>query len=494
MGKKYFLSIDRGQSAIKAAFLDFHADICFIESVDCQPIQSPHPGWAQQDMNFIWDQTVAIIRSLLENSGVRPEEIAAVSFSGQGGGNFLISEDGKAVYPGVLSMDRRHEEVYSGNVSPIEVPRTIAFMLWLKEHHPDVYKNTRWILGSKDWIRYCLTGNANADMSDTPAPVNYVTGEYSKECAQLAGIPECVEKLPPLKYASQICGSVTRKAAEETGLLAGTPVVMGAHDMIACSAGCGGHRQGHLTIIMGTMGINIAVFDNNVELLECNPGECFEFGGISKGVKTVTTSIGSGCNTVNWMLDLFFEKEKEEARQKNQSIFTLLEEKLLGKEPTDIIFQPYLLGTFYNSNAKAGILGMSDQTKKEDILLALFQGVCLSMCLEIEKLENKAQIRFDDIWLTGGGSKSSIWGQMYADVLRRPVKIGQTGEAGCRGAAICAGIALGLFDLDKKFPAPRVDKIYYPRKEASEKYEKQLQIYKEAYQSSVDLWDQQKTL
>lgn len=72
MEKKYFLSIDRGQSAIKAAFLNLNADICYMESVECQPIQSPNPGWAQQDMQLIWEQTVYVIRQLLEHSGVKP--------------------------------------------------------------------------------------------------------------------------------------------------------------------------------------------------------------------------------------------------------------------------------------------------------------------------------------------------------------------------------------------------------------------------------------
>ncbi|MBU3874715.1 hypothetical protein HGO97_002660 [Faecalicatena sp. AGMB00832] len=492
MEKKYFLSIDRGQSAIKAAFLNLNADICYMESVECQPIQSPNPGWAQQDMQLIWEQTVYVIRQLLEHSGVKPEEVAAISFSGQGGGNFLISADGQPVYPGVLSMDRRHEEVDFEDKKQTEIPRTIAFMVWLKEKCPEVYHKTRWILGSKDWIRYCLTGNAHADRSDAPAPVEESTGEYQKDSMVRAGIPECADKLPPLKYASEICGRVTRRAAKETGLLEGTYVVAGAHDMIACSIGCGGRRQGHLTIIMGTMGINIAVLDKNTGLNKYRSGECFEFGGVSEGLKMVTTSIGSGCYTVNWMLELLFEKELEEAEKRKINIFTLLEERLLEREPSSLIFQPYLLGTFYNGKAKAGILGISDQTTREDILLALFEGVCVSMCMEIERLEEIAQSTFDDIWLTGGGSKSRIWGQMYADILRRPVKIGKTGEAGCRGAAVCAGIATGHFDLEENFPVPEVEKIYYPREEIVKTYKKQLQIYKQAYRHSADLWEEQK--
>lgn len=495
MDKKYILSIDRGQSCIKAAFCGLYGDVIRVESRGCQPIESPRNGWAQQDMNLIWEQAAQAIRSLFRKNDICPMEVAAVSFCGQGGGNFLVSEEGEAVYPGVLSMDSRHEEMAAAFENPedIEIPRTVAFMRWLKEEEPQVFQKTRWILGSKDWIRYCLTGKANADMSDPPAPVDLDTGEYQTQCLDAAGIPECASMLPPLVYASEICGAVTKEAAEKTGLIEGTPVVAGAHDMIACSIGSGGNHQGHLAVILGTMGINIAVADQKTRLKEAKaPGESFVFGGITRELKTVTTSIGSGCNTMNWFLDLLFEKEEQEARERGISVFELLEERLAGKGPSSVIFQPYLLGTFYNSSAKAGLIGITANTSRDDILLALFQGICVSMCMEIAKLEERVE-EFQEIWMVGGGSKSRIWGQMYADVLNRPVHIGRDSEAGCRGAAICAGVALGCYSLGEDFPKPVAAKTYYPREESAKWYEGQMELYKEAYGMASGIWERQET-
>lgn len=496
MEKKYFLTIDRGQSEIKAAFYTVNAEVVCLESRRCQPIRSLKPGWAEQDMELMWEQAAAAVRELFCKSGICPEEVAAVSFSGQGGGNFLVSQDGEAVYPGVLSMDSRHEEVmdHFETQKEAEIPRTAAFMLWLKEKEPEVFKKVRWILGSKDWIRYRLTGKANADMSDPPAPVDLDTGEYLTECLETAGIAECITMLPPLVYASEICGAVTEEAAELTGLAAGTPVAAGAHDMIACSIGSGGNKQGHLAVIMGTLGINIAVLDAAARLPAVQvPGESFLFGGITGEIKTVTTSIGSGCNTMNWLLDLMFSGEEQEAKEKGVSVFELLEARLAEKKESSIVFQPYLLGTFYNSSARAGILGMTSHTTKEDILLALFQGICITMCIEIRRLEVRTQ-KFREIWMTGGGSQSNIWGQMFADVLKRPVHIGKDRETGCRGAAICAGVALGYYTLQDGFPEPVREKTYYPREEKAAWYEEQLKLYQEAYDMSVDFWNRQKEL
>ncbi len=489
MERGCILSIDRGQSQIKTALCGWDGEVLDIESCQCQPIQVPHEGWAWQDMDLMWDQTVMLIKRLFRKSRILPEQVAAVSFSGQGGGNFLIDQWGKPVYPGVLSLDNRHEEI--SEIQGGDVPRTIAFMRWLKEKEPEIFRKTRWILGSKDWIRYCFTGKANADMSDTPAPVDFEKAVYRMECLEKAGVPECAEMLPPLVYSGEICGTVTRNAAMLTGIPEGTPVAAGAHDMIACSIGAGGDHEGHLAIILGTLGINIAVVRSKANDLEGNlPGERFVFGGAARGWLNMTTSIGSGCNTMNWVLDLLYEKEKELLKEKNKDIFSYIEIKLQGKEPVEMIFQPYLMGTFYNSEAKAGLLGMTAGTTKEEIIMSVYQGICISMCMEIDKLEEKTQ-NLDDIWLTGGGSKSNIWPQMFADTLGRPVHIAECSELGCRGAALCAGIALGWYSLDKDLPRLKASKTYYPREHFTKIYQRQKELYRYVYDMSVQYWKRQ---
>lgn len=147
------------------------------------------------------------------------------------------------------------------------------------------------------------------------------------------------------------------------------------------------------------------------------------------------------------------------------------------------------MGTFYNSSAKAGLLGLTAQTTREDILLALFSGICISMCIEIERLEWRTG-KSEDIWLVGGGSQSAVWGQMFADVLGRTVHICIDSEVGLRGAAICAGIALGCYTMQDGFPKPESKVIYTPRENMTRNYKKQIERYKEAYVMSGKFWNQ----
>lgn len=394
-------------------------------------------------------------------------------------------------------MDSRHQETIDEiqRESKIEdssvLPRTVLFMRWLKDKEPDIYRKVKWILGSKDWIRYKLTGEPACDMSDTPVPVNFQEKSYKTHYLLNANIPECIDMLPPLKYATEIGGHVTTAAAAETGLPPGIPVVIGAHDMIACSVGTGGNHQGHLTIILGTMGINIATADRLNTLQTDTTGNTFIFGNIVPDHYTVTSSIGSGCNTLNWFLDTLFTEEKRQAAAESKNIYQYLETKLSKLPLTEIIFQPYLLGTFYNPYARAGIFGITSRTTREELILSMYQGICLSMCLEIRKLSDSLQ-HFDDIWITGGGSNSSLWCQMFSDALGLPVSVSDNAEAGCRGAAICAGIALGYYGWQKNFPAPHPANIYYPDETQKKSYQDRLALYEYLYESVSSVYKHKK--
>lgn len=490
MEKKYILTIDRGQTNIKTALCSLQAEVSLVVSVDCPPIVSLKPGWAEQDMDAIWKVAAKGVRQLIRTSEIRPEEIAAISFSGQGGGNFLVDKEGNPVQSGLLSLDSRHleakhlfeDETYD------KIPKTILVMRWLKEYEPEKYNRVRWILGSKDWIRFKLTKAAFADMSDTAAPVDFKSRAYSLDILREAGVEECIEMLPPIKYACEFCGSVTAEAAKECGLLEGIPVVAGAHDMISCSVGAGGNHQGHLAIILGTLGINIAVIDQECQIPEePSKGEWFLFAGAEESLRTMTSSIGSGCRTLDWALDTFFPELKEIADEREISVYELAEEMLLDCDETSLIFLPYLMGTFYNSSAKASWIGITAKTAKEEMLLSILQGIAVSMCVEIERLK-KITGNLDEIWIVGGGSKNKVWGQMFSDILKCRVFVSSVSEIGCRGAAICA--MLGL-DPNKKLadiPKPPVKTIYTPNIKKKFYYEKQLELFKEAISANENIW------
>lgn len=478
---KYVLSIDRGTTAIKAALYDYNANEIAVE-LQRQGMDTPAPGWCEQDMNQMWENTAAAIRRLLSR-GFDASDIKCIGFSGQGNGVFLSDENGRPVRPGIVSMDSRAQkeaDEFNRNHILKERPwigstemgsaNPLAIMLWLKRNEPDVYAKTWRIHFSKDWIRYCLTGEFYTDFTDASGAclMDLRSGEYSEELCRACGVPEVYRMLPPLKQSVQICGEVTASAAEQTGLKEGTPVVAGAHDVAACSLGCGGADPGHLSIIFGTMGLNLLTEEkpdlkNGVNLFHILPGRYLSY-----------TCLKSAGGVLDRVVEALFTKEKEELGKR---FFAAADEQMNQCEPTQILFYPYLFG----SNAEqipCTLTGVEAWHSKYHVLLGIYQGLVYEFARMTEEIRRNNRIR--DIYLVGGGAKSGVFPQLFADVLEQPVKISSIEESGSRGAAICALSGLNhesaiSGDIIRNVPVKRV---YTPREQYRDKFREYYRLYR----------------
>jgi len=485
----YILGVDRGITNIKAVLFDLCGNEVKKTVRESGSVNHPYPGWSEQDMNIIWSHTAEAIRGIVAD-GVKAEEIVAVGLSGQGNGAFLIDKDGIPVRQGIPSLDARatevvqqwkREGVYGEAVSLLRYPlyefNPISIMKWLKEHEHDNYKRTRWILFSKDWIKYKLTGEICTDQSDATGAglVNIVQREYDKRVFDLLGIGECLEKLPKIVLSWEVCGAISKNASQETGLKEGTAVVSGAHDIAACSLGVGGREEGHLTIIVGTWGLNLAVLNKvgedtrNVIVLQ---------HAIPDRWLAATGDRNSG-STLDWFIDVFCEREREEAQKRQTSVYEIIENKVRDLSPRALIFHPFLFGTMGQPSFRAGFYGLSPSTDKADILRAVYEGIAFSHNMSIEKLGEIVKINGHDVWLAGGGAASNIWGQVFADITGYNIKVAKANEIGARGAALSAGVGVGIFkdhkDANKSL---EVRREYFPNAKNVERYGEEFRIYK----------------
>ena len=105
--KKYLMGIDRGSTNIKAAVYDFQGREIFIAGTPVELPRQYHLGWAEQDMDLLWENTVTAVRKLFDTSDVKPEEIAAIGFSGHGNGLYLVDKQGKPSRLAIMSIDSR---------------------------------------------------------------------------------------------------------------------------------------------------------------------------------------------------------------------------------------------------------------------------------------------------------------------------------------------------------------------------------------------------
>ena len=246
---RYYIGLDNGGTTTKAALFDSVGREIAVSSVETAMI-TPQPGYVERDMEEMWQANCMVIRSVLDKSGVPASQIACVGICGHGKGLYLWGKDGRPARRGIISSDNRAWEyplrwkqdgtearVFERSCQHILACQPVALLAWLRDHEPDVLSNTQWVFACKDYVRFRLTGEAKAELTDYSGAnlLNLYTRQYDPELLRLFGLSGIADALPPLCSATEICGHVSPEAAAVCGLAAGTPVIGGMFDIDACA-------------------------------------------------------------------------------------------------------------------------------------------------------------------------------------------------------------------------------------------------------------------
>ena len=244
MKNDLLLAIDIGTSSVRAAVVSQNGTILAYAAQEHDQIV-PRFGWSQQSPRTWWEGAVFSIRSVVEKVERARERIAGIAACGQMHGTVLIDDDGELVLQEVpLWNDKRTRTIVdrfqrNNDLSaflPITAnPPTVAWpafkLAWIKENEPKAYDSSRTLLMPKDFINYKLTGNKATDFCE--ASCSYLfdrrSGAWSLEIFDLLDL--AIRKMPPVKSAGEIVGTITSAAARITGLREGTPVAVGAGDV-----------------------------------------------------------------------------------------------------------------------------------------------------------------------------------------------------------------------------------------------------------------------
>jgi sugar (pentulose or hexulose) kinase len=503
----YLLGIDRGTTNIKAVLFDLDGKEIIKSVCPCEDISHPLPGWSEQNMDMIWEVAKKSIKNLWSEE-IKSSNVIAIGFSGQGSGLFAIDKSGNPIRNGIVSTDIRAKklvdslnsseiikEVYKISRGSFFESSPIILLKWLKENEPENYKKIDKILFSKDWIKFKLTGEICTEPTDASGGIlmDVENNNYSNKLFEIAEITESWGKLPVLLPSYKICGKVNKKAAKETGLTQDIPVVTGAHDICAVSFAAGGIEEGHLTTTLGTWGLNMAVLDNPQQVKN-NKGLIYTIFSIvpKKGI-LVTGDANSG-SALKWFVDQFCEEEKQEANKQKIDVYKICDEKIRKINPEDLklIHHPFLNGSpAIKSTARAGFYGIGAWHNKIDLLRSIYEGVSYSQCNYIENIKKFIEIR--EHWLVGGGAKSHVWAQMFADVIGSEIFTSGEDELAAKGAALCAGLGVGAYkdfkEIKKLCNGVERIKIFKPQTHTRMLYLKKYNIYKKLINRMDDIWE-----
>lgn len=504
MAGRYLMGIDIGTSQSKGVITTPGGEIISYEAVAHDTV-SILPGFFEHDPEQVWYRDFRYLaRKLLKKSGIGVQDICAVGISAIGPCVVVANENGQPLRDGILygidtragkqiqELEERYGQKYlmkhCGNVlsSQSAGPK----ILWIKENEPEIFRRTKMIMTATSYIAYRLTGRNVMDYYTACAGYAPLF-DYENMCWD-EGICEelgCRGKMPELLWCTKQAGRVSKRAAEETGLMEGTVINVGTCDAAAEAVSVGVVEPGRTMLMLGSTAFMITVLSKQVRDV-CMwsapwlfPGTYGLLGGMSAaGILT------------QWYLDELGGEYKQKAAREGEDVHKELiqEAKALPYGCDGLIALPYFCGErtpILDSHAKGVFFGLTLRHKRIHLYRALLEstayGIRDNFNVFDEYHNGKIKNQGYEVSVAGGGCKNPLWLQIISDVTGEVLKVSEVTLGAAYGDAFLAGMAVGKIQNRGEIDLWVREKYKVsPTKAAKEIYDNYFSLYKELYENT----------
>jgi xylulokinase len=497
---EYLLGLDEGTTGCKACVFDLDGKVIGTDYRE-YPCYYPQKGWVEQIPEDITPALFASVKAAVEASGVDPADIKAMGISSQGSVIGLLDESGTLIRPFVGWQDLRGEATlaqldakldadtyYKITGNPLGSVWSYSKLEWLKENEPENWAKTALFSTHQDYfLRVFGAEEYWTDLSSASREGTLITDtfEWDPVTHDILGIP--ISKRAKIALEpGKVVGHITAEVAAKTGLAEGTALCVAAHDQNCSTFGGGAVNPGETVMVIGTFGSCFVVLG---EPNRDPAGKLVVKPNHGVGNWTIEAFSLTSASAFRWYRDVLADMEKATAAETGRDPYDIITESVAAVPPgaNGVTFLPYLQGASgsrQNGLAKATFIGMSLGTTKADMARAVLEGICFEM-REIVEAQKQAGIDVTTIRLTGGAAKSPLWCQMLADIFQCPIELLQTSETGCLGAALYAGIGVGLYpDAPTAVErAVKVTKRYEPNPANAAAYDAAFAAFEAVYEA-----------
>lgn len=499
------IAYDLGTGGVKASLYDEKMQTLAKSFIEYETFYPAH-GMHEQRPSDWWTGVADSTKNLLSKAGVAAEEVACVSLSGASLVAIPMDENDRPLLEMVpiwsdTRAEAEAEEFFSridrdtwymttGNGFPAPC-YSIFKLMWMKKHQPGVFNKTAYVLGSKDFINFKLTGVKATDFSyaSGTGAYNLMAGKIDTTLLEAAELPSDIFLDPVPSHT--IIGTVTEQAAAEVGLAVGTKVVCGGVDNACMALGAVGAEDGKVYVSLGSS--SWIPVNSKSPVLDPKK-KPYVFAHIEEGMFTSAFSIFSGGSSLRWARDVLFADNDDE------DIYRTMD-RLAAQVPVGsngIFFNPSLAGGTSQDKSihiRGAYIGLHLGTTREEMVRAAMEGICFNLRLSLNHLLEKVDVA-DGILFCGGGSKSAFWMQMFADVFDMPIeKNGIEQDAASLGAAAIAARGLGLWsDYAPLKALQTIQHRYLPEPCAAEKYAKLFPAFVYVNETAAEMGERMQTI
>lgn len=485
-----YLGIDLGTSSVKIVAIGEGGSVLGQTSRTYE-LSLPKPGWREIDPELWWSETVAALRELL--GAIAPLEVRAIGVTGQMHTLVPVGADGHAAHAALMWNDVRTARMVApardallargarDAAATVSTGSPALNLCWLRDNEPKAFERTERFVIGPDWIVFKLTGILGTDFCEASTSSLFDFGSHGWSYAALDALGLPARLLPAIRGSREVAGGITSEASSLTGLIEGTPVIVGTGDNPAAAIPTGCITEGATVISLGTSGVVMGLRADDAEgprrkgkRIAFSPDGCV----FSTLVQGVVQSCGS---TRDWLLEKVLRISHQEA-----------EEAFVPRESGtgEVLFFPHMTGEktlFGDASLRGAFVGLSPEVTAAELDRAAMEGVGYGFRQLMDEM-GFAGGR-DPVRAVGGGARSDAWMQTLANILDRPMQR-MEGETGAGyGAALLARIALGGGGSERALPSSvRPGAVFTADERAARRHDDRYRRYLRMHDALVGIY------
>jgi len=457
-----YMGIDLGTGGCRVGLFDDRGRPLAFHNTPVTAIH-PHPSWVEQDVDEWWRALAASTRAALARSGIDPAQIAGIGFDATSATLVALDGAGKPLRNAIMWADVRASEqagraseidhwarLYNGEgKDPASAEWFVFKAMWLKENEPDVWARSAWILDAPDWMGLRLTGRPAVNLCSASLKMyhNNDHGGFPVDFYERLGVGDLMDKMPSQVNAmGEPLGTLSPEAAEELGLVAGTPVAQGGIDAEAGMIGMNVLAPGRMALITGSS--NCLLAQSAIPLYGAGM-----FGAhtdaLVRGQYTIEASQASTGSVIRWFLENSAKDLVEAAKNGGPSPYEVLNEASKDIPPGSdgVLVLEYFQGNrspYTDAKARGTITGLTLSHRREHIYHAIQEATCYGLELNLRTMR-AAGYEPRAITACGGALSSQEWLKMHADVTGLEITVTEIQDAPTLGSAMMGALAAGRF-------------------------------------------------